>query len=110
MEQAIDELGFDLQVILNKGAVMILPGNVDKATGLRAALTELRLAASDVVGTGDAENDHVFLQICGYSVAVGNAIPELKAQVDLVTTATHGAGVEELIHGLMAKELAQRAA
>src|SRR2546425_339630 len=84
--EALKELRFDLQVILNKGAVMVLPGNVDKATGLRAALTELRLAASDVAGTGDAENDHVFLQICGYSVAVGNAIPELKAQVDLVTT------------------------
>src|SRR5205807_1854727 len=60
VEQAINELGFHLQVILNKGAVMVLPGNVDKATGLRAALAELKIASSHVVGTGDAENDHVF--------------------------------------------------
>ena len=34
----IRDLGLELQVIFNKGAVMILPGGVNKATGLAQAL------------------------------------------------------------------------
>ena len=66
-------------------------------TGLRAALAELNLSPTTVVGIGDAENDHVFLRICGVSAAVANALPALKKEVDFVSRATHGAGVEELV-------------
>jgi hydroxymethylpyrimidine pyrophosphatase-like HAD family hydrolase len=102
--QMIRELNLPLQVILNKGALMILPTTVDKASGLRAALSELHLQPSEVVGVGDAENDIVFLRACGYSVAVANAIPALKEQVQLVTQARNGAGVEELIHKILTNE------
>src|SRR5437667_9311262 len=51
--QAIRNLGLELQVIFNKGAVMILPSNVNKATGLRAALEELKLSPHNLVGIGD---------------------------------------------------------
>src|SRR4029077_14142621 len=40
----IGELGLDLQVVLSKGAVMVLPVSVNKATGLSAALDELGLS------------------------------------------------------------------
>jgi hydroxymethylpyrimidine pyrophosphatase-like HAD family hydrolase len=50
---------------------------------------------------GDAENDRAFLDACGYSVAVANALPELKDHVDLVTRGRHGEGVEELIASLL---------
>ena len=36
----IREFGLELQVIFNKGAVMVLPSGVNKATGLVAALAE----------------------------------------------------------------------
>jgi hydroxymethylpyrimidine pyrophosphatase-like HAD family hydrolase len=104
VRETIHELGLPLQAIPNKGALMILPTNVDKATGLRAALSELHLEPSEVVGVGDAENDSVFLAICGYSAAVANAIPALKDQADLVTQGRNGAGVEELIHKMLANE------
>lgn len=102
--EVIEELELKWKIILNKGAVMVLPVGVDKATGLRAALAELKIAAADVVGVGDAENDQVFLGMCGYSVAVGNALAFLKKQVNYVTHATHGAGVEELIEKLLDAE------
>src|SRR5688572_9915111 len=54
----IRELGLELHVIFNKGAVMVLPSGVNKETGMRAALTELGLSVHNVVGAGDAENDH----------------------------------------------------
>ncbi|MFO0893209.1 MAG: HAD-IIB family hydrolase [Isosphaeraceae bacterium] len=61
VQEVIDELGLDLEVILNKRAVMILPHGVNKASGLRAALDELGLPPGAVVGVGDAENDLPFL-------------------------------------------------
>src|SRR4029078_9454587 len=56
--QAIQELGLELQVIFNKGAVMVLPSGVKKATRLDAALSEIGQSPHEVVGVGDAENDH----------------------------------------------------
>jgi hypothetical protein len=100
--EVIEELGLKLKVILNKGALMILPTSVDKATGLIAAAQAMDLALADIAGVGDAENDQVFLALCGYSAAVGNALSFLKKQVHYVTKATHGAGVEELIEKLLA--------
>ena len=100
----IEQLGIKWKVVLNKGAVMAVPVNIDKAVGLKVALEELNVAAADVVGVGDAENDYVFLAMCGYSAAVCNALPELKKQVHFVAQQTHGAGVEELIEKLLERE------
>ena len=101
----IAKLGLELQVIFNKGAVMILPTGVNKGTGLAAALSELKLSAHNVVGVGDAENDHSFLSLCGFSVAVANAFPSLKEQADYTTRADHGDGVTELIEQLLTDDL-----
>lgn len=103
---AIRECGLELQVIFNKGAVMILPAGVNKASGLAAALKDLGLAAHRVVGVGDAENDHAFLMACGCGVAVANALPSLKEQADLVTVGDHGDGIIELADRLLANDLA----
>jgi hydroxymethylpyrimidine pyrophosphatase-like HAD family hydrolase len=105
----IREMGLELQVIFNKGAVMVLPAGVNKATGLIAALKQLGLARHNVVGVGDAENDHAFLAVCECSAAVANALPTLKERVDLVTAKDHGPGVAELIDRLVEKDLADLA-
>ena len=102
--RAIDELGLNLHVILNRESVMILPVGVDKATGFRAAMAELQLPLDSAVGIGDAENDYAFLSLCGFSVAVANAIPSLKERVHLVTSRKDGAGVVEVLQRLLAAE------
>ncbi|HLH12611.1 MAG TPA: HAD family hydrolase [Methylovirgula sp.] len=101
---AIRDLGLELQIIFNKGAVMILPAGVNKASGLRAALEELSLSPINAIGCGDAENDHAFLKICGCSVAVANALPRLKEEVDVVTRGDHGAGIVEIAERLLRNE------
>ena len=103
--QAIQDLGLELQVIFNKGAVMVLPSGVNKATGLCAALDELGISPHNVVGAGDAENDHAFLDLCEFSVAVANARPFLKKHADFVTEGERGAGVTELIGNILASDL-----
>ncbi len=93
----IQELGLELQIIFNKGAVMVLPSGVNKAAGLAAALNELELSPHNVVGVGDAENDHAFLRFCGCAAAVSNALPMVKATADIQLGMDHGAGVIELV-------------
>jgi HAD superfamily hydrolase (TIGR01484 family) len=102
----VRELGLELQIVFNKGAVMVLPSGVNKASGLAAALDELALSPHNVVGIGDAENDHAFLAMCGCSVAVANALDSVKATADLVTRGVRGEGVRELIDELLASDLA----
>ena len=103
--EVIRELGLERQVIFNKGAVMVLPTGVNKGTGLAAALRELSWSSHNLVGIGDAENDHSFLGMCECSVAVANALPSLKEQVDYTTHGDHGDGVIELIEQLLTDDL-----
>ncbi len=103
--EVIRDLGLEYQVIFNKGAVMVLPSGVNKGTGLNAALAELHLSPHNVVGIGDAENDHAFLSICECSVAVANALPMLKERADWVTEGTHDAGVIEVVDQLLMDDL-----
>ncbi|HET6583405.1 MAG TPA: HAD-IIB family hydrolase [Nannocystaceae bacterium] len=103
--EVIHELGLELQVIFNKGAVMVLPSGVNKAFGLRCALDELGLSRHNVVAVGDAENDHAFLSVCECAVAVANALPTLAERADWVTEKDHGNGVQQLVHELIEDDL-----
>ena len=103
--QVIKELGLELQVVFNKGAVMVLPSGINKASGLQAALQMFRISPSAVIAVGDAENDHAFLEVCGLPVAVANALPALKEKATLVTRYAAGAGVIELIDAALEGEL-----
>lgn len=103
---AIRDLGMEWHVIFNKGAVMALPSGINKAAGLAPALDELGLKHEQVVGTGDAENDHAFLRLCGLSVAVANALPAVKETADVVTNGARGFGVTELIDRWLVNDLA----
>jgi len=93
----IRDMGLDLQIIFNKGAVMILPAGINKAVGLKAGLKRLDLAEPNVVAVGDAENDHAFLLSCGCSAAVANALPTVKDECDIQLASHHGGGVQELV-------------
>lgn len=102
----IQEQGLELEVIFNKGAVMVLPSGVNKASGLVAALGDLGIDRAHVVGVGDAENDHSLLGACGLGVAVSNAVPALKQRAELVTNGARGDGIIELCERLMTNDCA----
>jgi hydroxymethylpyrimidine pyrophosphatase-like HAD family hydrolase len=103
--EVIHRLALEYQVIFNKGAVMVLPSGVNKATGLRAGLDSLQLSFHNVIAVGDAENDHAFLSASECGVAVANALPALKKRADIVTQHDHGEGVAELIEQLLQNDL-----
>ena len=105
--EVIKELGLERQVIFNKGAVMVLPAGINKASGLAVALEELALSPRNLVAAGDGENDHALLDSAEYSVAVANAIQTLRMKADRVTRETHGDGVLEVIADLIECDLAR---
>lgn len=104
--EVIRTLGLELEIVFNREAVMILPAEVSKASGLRAAVRRLGISPHNVVAVGDAENDHTFLACAGFGVAVANAVPALVAHADWVTTMANGAGIRELVMGLLRDDLA----
>lgn len=107
VHDVIRDLALELQVIFNKGAVMVLPSGLNKAVGLQRALDSLKLSLHNTVGVGDAENDHAFLSACECGVAVANALDSVKSRVDWVTQLDHGAGVIQLIDDMIESDLAE---
>ncbi|GAB2981381.1 HAD-IIB family hydrolase [Mucilaginibacter puniceus] len=104
---AIKSTGLEYQLIFNKGAVMVLPPGINKATGLRRALYELQISEHNTVAIGDAENDHAMLLTAECAVAVQNALPQLSSIADWTTDKPNGTGVKQLIDKLIENDLAQ---
>jgi hypothetical protein len=105
--KAIQELGLELQLIFNRGSLMVLPSGINKASGLQAILEEMQVSPHNVIAIGDAENDHSLLDACETGVAVANAVAMLRWKADLVTSGENGAGVRELIDQILANDLAE---
>jgi hypothetical protein len=103
--EVIQEMGLDLHITFNKGAVMILPPEINKGSGLRAALGHLNISCHNTLSIGDAENDLAMFAVSECSAAVANALPNVKSHASIVTRADHGQGVIEVIDRLLATDL-----
>ena len=103
--KVIQELGLELHVIFNRAAVIVVPAGVNKASGMEFALRKLGLSRHEVVGMGDSENDHSFLQKCECPVTVANAVRSICRITALVTKRENGEGLAELIDELIADDL-----
>jgi hydroxymethylpyrimidine pyrophosphatase-like HAD family hydrolase len=102
---AIREAGVERTLIFNKDALMLLPAGVNKGTGLTVLLATLELSPHNMVGIGDAENDHAFLAMSECAVAVADAVPALRERADYVTRAPSGRGVVEFIEEHVLRDL-----
>lgn len=64
-----------------------------KGAAILEVLELLGRDPADAIGIGDSWNDVEMFEVCGVSVAMGNADPELKARADRVTTGVLDDGV-----------------
>ena len=103
--ESIQDLGFEVQIIFNRGALMLLPPGVNKASGLEQAVRRLALSRHEVVGVGDAQNDHSFLDYCECAIAVADAIESVRDVAAWVTNSPGADGVVEAIDELIAEDL-----
>jgi hydroxymethylpyrimidine pyrophosphatase-like HAD family hydrolase len=76
--QVIREQQQPLVLVFNRSRLMVLPPGVCKSTGLRRALRARRLSIHNVVGIGDAENDHDLLDACEVGAPSRGAAPPCK--------------------------------
>jgi len=106
--QVVREAGGGVTVEYNRHAVMVLPPGATKGTGLVYALRELGYSPRNVVACGDAENDMSLLDPVELSVAVANAVDDLKVRADIVLTEPNGEGIRGLLDCLVAGTLPER--
>ena len=98
--ELIRRLSLPLVIVFNRGRLMVLPQSISKATGLREALSALRLSPHNAIAIGDAENDHALLDACELGVAVPWATSELKAAADEVVVGSGPGAVAAYIRAL----------
>ena len=65
----------------------------DKASGIAAMAAHFGIAISETMAFGDGGNDTPMLRHAGIGVAMGNALPEVQAAADFVTTAVDSDGI-----------------
>lgn len=57
----------------------------------------LGITTEDIIGVGDSYNDFPLLMACGLKVAMGNAVPDLKAIADYIAPSVEDDGVADVI-------------
>lgn len=74
------------------GVQHVIQGCRDKVAALDDLCATLRVTAEQCVYVGDDIPDLPLLNAVGFSVAVANAVPEVRDQCDYTTTARGGSG------------------
>ncbi len=91
----------EAEIHFNVDSIMVLPTGVSKASGLVLALDLLGIPAEGIICFGDGENDLPLFEEADISVAVANAISDVKAKADIVTGLSGGRGVAEQINKML---------
>ena len=80
----------------------ILPSGTNKSTGLNQLCQHLGLSENAVAAIGDYRNDYEMLNFVGFPVAIGNALPEIKAIARHIVKPNSDGGVAQLIFEIIA--------
>ncbi|MDP1721869.1 MAG: HAD family hydrolase [Candidatus Gottesmanbacteria bacterium] len=57
----------------------------------------LKIRTDEIIGVGDSYNDYPLLSACGLKIAMGNAVPQLKAIADFIAPSVDEDGVATVI-------------
>jgi Cof subfamily protein (haloacid dehalogenase superfamily) len=97
------EFGHRVKIMLtDKGRlIQIMNAGVSKAAALMPVLTRRGIHPDHVMVFGDDYNDLELFDMCGYPVAMGNAIDELKLKAKLMTATNDQDGVAVVLESLL---------
>lgn len=71
--------------------------DASKLHGITEVAKLLGIQTHEMIGVGDGYNDFPLLMACGLKIAMGNAVPELKAIADFVAPSVQEDGVATVI-------------
>ncbi|WP_225048048.1 Cof-type HAD-IIB family hydrolase [Lacticaseibacillus kribbianus] len=80
----------------------LIPSGVDKANAIAELQAKTGIPAARTIAFGDGLNDLGMLQAAGISVAMGNAVPEVKAAAKYVTKTNKEDGVAQFLNHFFA--------
>ena len=82
------------------GGVDIIPAEGGKALGIQNILAHYGIDKADTLAFGDGDNDMDMFEAVGFSVAMGNAVPQLLAVADYVTAKLEDDGIAKALKHL----------
>lgn len=71
-----------------------------KENGIRALCAAIGITTEETIAFGDADNDLEMLQLAGIGVAMGNALPQVRACADMVTDTVENDGIAHALRRL----------
>lgn len=77
--------------------IELIPKGVNKATAIQEIQKELSVPKEKIISFGDGMNDLEMLQASGVSVAMGNAVDELKQEAKFITDANTEDGIANFL-------------
>ena len=78
-------------------SIDIIAADASKLHGIVEVAKLLGIQTHEMIGVGDGYNDFPLLMACGLKVAMGNAVPELKAIADFIAPSVDEDGVATVI-------------
>ncbi len=81
----------------------IMPANTSKGRAVKMLADHLGIPISETVAFGDSPNDESMLRAAGFSVAMGNAVPEIKKICNFVTKSNDEYGITYAINHIINK-------
>jgi phosphoglycolate phosphatase len=96
-EQILEKAGIPVQILDSKFALHLSRKGISKAVALKDGLNILGVSPEETVVIGDSETDLSMFDLCGYSIAVGNASDYVKSKADYAAKEPIGDGTVEAI-------------
>lgn len=81
-----------------KFGVSITHAMATKQHGIFEVAKILNISAKEIIGIGDGYNDFPLMMACGFKVAIGNAVDDLKEIADYIAPSVEEDGVADVIN------------
>ena len=85
----------------NKYEISITNKEATKESAILEVANLMQISPEDIIGIGDAHNDIPLLNACGYKVAMGNAVDEVKAIANMIAPTVEEDGVKHILEKLV---------
>lgn len=103
VQSLINKFGDQVNILTTDGGhlIQIMPKGASKALAITKICEMEGIGLENILVLGDDFNDLGLFQICGYSVAMGNAIQELKDIANEVTESNDNDGVAIILERIV---------